>query len=149
MDVKKAIEHAKMKNEQAKLRMISKQTNRPVSVSGILQVMNEQMMESSYGFMNPITKETRNKVHGFIKFLKNNDYQDSEIYDFIKNCIKNWDILKNLQIKTDNKKKYTLDTKPNILDIINCKQDFITELSLKFEEKDDSDVDFLEEWSKL
>jgi hypothetical protein len=148
MNIEQALKQAKEKNVNAKLRHLEKQTIRPISANGLLQHMKEQLILNNYGDMAPITKDTRNKIHGFIKFLKNNGLEDREIYEFLTKCVENWDFLQNLKIYTDNRKKYVLDTRPNILDIINCKTQLFQELNNKIE-SDDDDIDFLAEWGKL
>ncbi len=149
MNIEQALQQAKEKNVNAKLKYLEKQTCRPVSVSGILQYLQEQLILNNYGDLAPITKETRNKIHGFIKFLKNNGLEDREIYEFLTKCVENWDFLLTLKVFTDNRKKYNLDTRPNILDIINCKTQLFQELNNKIEEIEDDDIDFLAEWGKL
>jgi hypothetical protein len=149
MNIEQALKQAKEKNVSAKLKFLAGQPNRPVSVNGILQHLKDQIILNNYGDLAPITKDTRNKIHGFIKFLKNNGLEDKEIYEFLTKCVENWDFLQNIKIHTDNRKKYNLDTRPNILDIINCKTQLFQELNNKIEESNEEDIDFLAEWGKL
>jgi|SRR6056297_578125 len=150
MDLNKIIEQSKKKSEQAKINNARKRDNRPISVSGILQFMAEELQKNNYCDITPTTKDTRNKIHGFIRFLKNNGLEDKEIYAFLAKCIENWAFLSNIKMHTDNRKKYNLDTVPNILDIINCKNQIFNEINIKKEDvENDDDIDLLEEWAKL
>lgn len=143
MDVKKALEQAKKRNKEAKRLNFAKQMNRKASVSGIIQFFRNTLTANNLGTMAPINKENSHKINGFIKFLRNNGFEDKEIYDFLEKCIKEWQHLTGIQMYTDNRKKYTLDTRPNIVDIIHCKTQIFNELN---EDEEDEDIDLLEAW---
>ena len=145
MNVEDAINKGKQTNQTAKQLYLAKQFNRPVSMTGILQFMAEQLKLHDYGQMAPISKANKGKVHGFIKFLRNNGFTDREIYEFVQKCIENWQDFLRTDIYTDNRKKYNLDTIPNIIDIIHCKTQFFNELNKEIEEED---FDIWEEWGK-
>lgn len=141
MDIEKALKQAEQKTKLAKARYLAKITSRPATPTGILQFMAENNCRTM------TNQKDRVKINGLIKFLKNNGLEDRDIYDFIKNCVKNWDSLQNAKIFTDNRKKYNIDTRPNILDIINCK----TQLYGFFQEEseEDEEIDLLEAWGKI
>jgi hypothetical protein len=143
VNVTEAMKKAADKTKLARQAYNAKQKQRPASVSGILQFMQDKMDAP----MAPINKENRNKINGLIKFLRNNGFSDLEIYDFIEKCIEKWPIFMNIEMFTDNRKKYNLDTRPNILDIINCKTQLFNEINTKIDENDDEE-DLLALWGK-
>jgi hypothetical protein len=149
MVVAEAVNKGKQTNLTAKQRYLSKQFSRPVSVTGILQFMNEQLKLNNYGPMAPIAKKNKHKINGFIKFLQNNDFTNKEIYEFVQKCVENWDDLLKTDIFTDNRKKYTLDTVPNIIDIIHCKTQFFNEINKKQVVFDEDEADIWEMWGEL
>ena len=139
MDIKKALEQAKQKTAASKARYLAKITSRPATPTGILQFMAENDCRPL------INKKDKFKINGLIKFFRNNSLEDKEIYDFIKNCIGNWNSLQNIKIFTDNHKKYNLDSKPNIVDIIHCKAQLYGHFQEEIEE-DEEEIDLLEAW---
>lgn len=147
MGVTDAVNKGRETNKTAKQIYLAKQYNRPVSITGVLQFMSEQLKIYDYGQMAPISKENKNKINGFIKFLRNNGFDDKEIYEFVKKCVENWQEFLGIDIHTDNRKKYNLDTVPNIIDIIHCKTQFYNELNKEKEEIDD-EGDIWELWGK-
>jgi hypothetical protein len=96
--------------------------------------------------MPPMTKENRRKINGFIKFLKNNGFNDKDIYLFIDKCVENWYMLQNIDMYTDKRKKYKLDTRPNLVDIIHCKTQIFNELN---QEELDEEIDLLDAWGDM
>jgi len=124
-----ALKKSEQKHEEAKEKQFQKRTRRPVTTSGLIQYFSD--LYYFYGIYQPplLTKDTRNKVNGFIKLLKNNGYEDHEIWDFIKQVFENWDYFKQQDFYTDNRKKYILAIRPDLKDIIVCKGQFIQELS--------------------
>jgi len=143
-----AVNKGKAITTAAKERYLAKQLARPVSVSGLLHFMNEQLRVNNYGPLAPITKKNKHKITGFIKFLRNNSFSDKEIYEFIKECIEKWNDLASIDIYTDNRKKYTLDSVPNIVDIIHCKSQIFNEFNKEQDDIPDEDLDVWELWGK-
>lgn len=95
--------------------------------------------------MPPMTKENRLKINGLIKFFKNNGLDDKDIYNFIDKCVENWYLLQNIDMYTDNRKKYKLDTRPNLVDIIHCKTQIYSELAMEREEE----MNLLDAWGNM
>ena len=147
MSVLDAVNKGKATNLSAREKYLAKQFSRPVSISGLLQFMAEQLKLNGYGPLTPITKQNKNKINGFIKFLRNNSFSDQEIYEFIKECVEKWEELASIDIYTDNRKKYTLDTIPNIVDIVHCKSQIFNELNK--EKEDTEDMDIFTAWGNM
>ena len=147
MSVLDAVNKGKATNLSAREKYLAKQFSRPVSISGLLQFMAEQLKINGYGPLTPITKQNKNKINGFIKFLRNNSFSDQEIYEFIKECVEKWEELTSIDIYTDNRKKYTLDTIPNIVDIVHCKSQIFNELNK--EKEDTEDMDIFTAWGNM
>jgi len=145
MDLQQALEKAKQTTEEARAKYRAKIINRPVTINGLIQYLTDQLKTNNFGTMQPMTKENRLKINGFIKFLKNNGLDDRDIYLFIDKCVENWYILQNIDIYTDKRKKYKLDTRPNMLDIIYCKTQIFNELN---QEKDE-EIDLLDAWGAM
>lgn len=148
MNLSEAVQKGKQTNQTAKQRYLAKQLHRPVSITGILQFFSEQLSLNNYGPMAPINKKNKGMINGFIKFLRNNGFTDQEIYEFVQKCVENWPDISKEQFFTDNRKKYTLDTVPNLIDIIICKTQMFREINNEKEEIDDDNFDIWEEWSK-
>lgn len=148
LSVLDAVNKGKATNLAAKEKYLAKQFSRPISVTGLLQFMNEQVRLNGYGPMAPITKKNKHKLTGFIKFLRNNSFTDKEIYEFVKECIERWDDLMSIEIHTDNRKKYTLDSVPNIIDIVHCKSQIFNELNKKQDDIPDEEFNIWEKWGE-
>ena len=147
MGVADAVTKGKQTNQTARERYLAKMFNRPVTITGILQFFSEQLSLNNYGPMAPINKKNKGMIQGFIKFLRNNGFTDLEIYEFVQKCVENWAELAEKQFLTDNRKKYNLDTVPNLVDIVICKTQFYNEINTEKEEIDD-DFDIWAEWGK-
>ena len=147
MNLSEAIQKGKKTHQTAKQIYLAKMFNRPVSITGILQFFSEQLSLNNYGPMAPINKKNKGMIQGFIKFLRNNGFTDREIYEFVQKCVENWAELAEKQFLTDNRKKYNLDTVPNLVDIVICKTQFFNEINTEKEEIDD-DFDIWAEWGK-
>jgi hypothetical protein len=145
MNLQEAMERAKKTTEEARAKYKQKQINRPVTITGIIGYLTEQLKTNNFGPMPPMTKENRLKINGFIKFLKNNGLEDKDIYIFIDKCVENWYILQNIDMYTDKRKKYKLDTRPNLVDIVHCKTQIFNELN---QEKDE-EIDLLDAWGNM
>jgi hypothetical protein len=145
MNLQDAIEKAKKTTKEARAKYRQKQINRPVTVTGVIGYLTEQLRTNNFGPMPPMTKENRLKINGFIKFLKNNGFNDKDIYLFIDKCVENWYMLQNIDMYTDKRKKYKLDTRPNLVDIIHCKTQIFNELN---QEKDE-EIDLLDAWGNM
>ena len=148
MGVLDAINKGKQTNQTAKQLYMAKMFNRPISITGIMQFFTEQLQCNGFGQMAPISKENKGKINGFIKFLQNNGFTSQEIYEFLQKCIENWQQLLSTDIHTDNRKKYNLDTVPNLIDIIHCKTQIFRELNKEVEEVDDDNFDIWAEFAK-
>lgn len=148
MNVADAVNKGKDTHKTARQVYLEKQLLRPVSVTGILQFMQEQMTINGYGPMAPINKANTKKIFGFIKFLKNADYTDPEIYGFVKDCVENWANISQLKIFTDGRKSYTLDVVPNLVDIIICKTQIFNEINKKEVEDNAEEESLWDLWGK-
>jgi len=148
MNVADAINKGQQIHKTARQVYMEKQLSRPVSVTGILQFMQEQMTINGYGPMAPINKANTKKIFGFIKFLKNAGYTDPEIYGFVKDCVENWATISQIKIFTDGRKSYTLDVVPNIVDIIICKTQIFNEINKKEAGIDLDEESLWELWGK-
>jgi hypothetical protein len=146
MNLQDALKKAKQTTEESRAKYRSKQLNRPISVTGLIQYLQEQLTVNNFGPMPPMTKENRRKINGFIKFLKNNGFNDKDIYLFIDKCVENWYMLQNIDMYTDKRKKYKLDTRPNLVDIIHCKTQIFNELN---QEELDEEIDLLDAWGDM
>lgn len=145
MNLQDALEKAKKTTEESRAKYKKKQLHRPVTVTGLIGYLAEQLRIHDFGPMPPMTKENRLKINGFIKFLKNNGFEDKDIYIFIDKCVENWYILQNIDMYTDKRKKYKLDTRPNLVDIIHCKTQIFQELNQEKEEE----IDLLDAWGNM
>ena len=140
MSVMDAVNKGKETNKAAKKTYLQKRLSRPLTSNGLLQFMGEQVRANGYGPMAPITKNNKYKIAGFIKFLRNNSFDDKEIYEFVQTCIEKWNDLLSIDIHTDNRKKYSLDTVPNIVDIIHCKMQIFNEINKEPAEVEEVDI---------
>ena len=157
--LKDAIQSSQEKYEQAKDRQRQKRTNRPISTSGLVQYFNDLYHIYGLGSPPPINEDTRNKINGLVKNLKKNGYDDSEIWDFLRRIFENWDYLKHLNFYTDNRKSYILATLPDLKDVVNCKTQFIQELSREEDKmhnecnsgqnEEEDQPDLLEVWRQM
>lgn len=145
MDLQDALEKARKITEESRIKYRAKQLNRPLSVTGLIQYLQEQLTANNFGNMPPMTKENRLKINGLIKFFKNNGLDDKDIYNFIDKCVENWYLLQNIDMYTDNRKKYKLDTRPNLVDIIHCKTQIYSELAQEKEEE----MNLLDAWGNM
>ena len=130
-----AINRAKNTYQKAKAEEHEKRKQRPVTKNGFIQYFYELYDKHDYGKPPPITKDTINKVSGLIRVLKNNSYEAKDFYELLDKLFEKWYTLKNKDIKTNNKKQYILDDKPNLMDLINCRDQIIAYLEEKHEEK--------------
>jgi len=105
-----------------------KQRNRPISVSGLCRFFNHQFQQAGYGAITPLTKETKVKINGFIKVLKNNGYSDQNIYELIEKYIAAFEKIKSEDMYTANNKKYVLAGRPSLRDLIICRDCIINKV---------------------
>lgn len=153
MKLNDALKKSEEKHSEAKNKQFEKRTRRPVTTSGLIQFFQDLYHTHGLGQPPLLKKDTRNKVSGLIKLLKNNDFEDHEIWEFIRQVFENWDYFKQQDFYTDNRKKYILATRPDLADITHCKSQFIQELS-KEEEQElecnfNEEEDMLEIWRNL
>ena len=151
--VSDAVNKGKKTYEEAKVKESEKKKTRPITKNGLVQYFYELYKKYEYGSPPIITKDTLNKVGGLVKVLKNNGYEDKDFYDTFDKIFNKWEYLKNLEIKTNNRKKYILDYKPNLMDIINCRNEILDNLeSVKqmepVQEEDDDGESLFEMWEQ-
>jgi len=120
-----AINRAKNTYQQAKAQEQEKRKQRPITKSGFIQYFYELYEKHDYGTPPPITKDTINKVSGLIRVLKSNGYESKDFYELLDKLFEKWYELKSRDIKTNNKKQYILDDKPNLMDLINCRNQIL------------------------
>lgn len=145
MGVSEAIQKAQDKYKASLKVQQEKRKTRPATTAGILQFVNDLYSKYDMGAVPPINKNDKHKITGFIKFLKNNGFEDKEVYEFIESAFSEWGRLCQLEIYTENRKRYTLDTRPNIIDVIHCKTQIFQELKTT-EAPEDENMDLLELW---
>jgi len=119
MSVINALKYAKTKSNQA--HRAKKNKYRQLTPRNLIYYFNN-LCETP----RPVTKDTFNKLNGFIKLLRNNDWTDEQIYEFIKESVENWPKGEKA-ITNKNRKEYILDTQPNLQDIIICSNWFMDE----------------------
>lgn len=137
-----AVKKAQDIHRQSKEAQAEKRKNRPVTTNGFIQYFYDLYEKHDYGVQPPLKKDTRNKVSGLVRLLKNNGYEDKDIYNFLEKVFDRWPSLQ--EVKTNNRKEYILDTKPNLMDIINCRDDILSELEVQQEPKEEKSL--LEMW---
>lgn len=145
MNLQEALEKAQKKTEEARKKYRKKQLNRPVTVTGLLQYFTEQLRINDFGPMPPMTVKNRQSINGLIKFLRKNGMDDKEIYLFVDKCFEDWYILRNIDMHTDKRKKYNLDTRPNLVDIVHCKTQIFNEIN----QEENEEIDLLDAWGDM
>lgn len=131
MKLNQAIEQAKKQHKATVKINNQKQVKRSVTVSGLCRFFNFIFEEYEYGTPPLITKKESNMISGFIKVLKNNHYSDSEIYEFVKGYIQNFEQIKKQNIYTIKGKIYTIGARPNIKDLLYCRDDLINKTKVQ------------------
>ncbi len=126
-----AMKRAKEINNKSREAEKAKRIQRPLTKKGFIQYFHDLFEVYNYNKPPIIKKDTVNKVSGLIRILKHNGYTDKDIYLMLDKIFERWYRLKNTEAYTNNRKPYTLDSKPNLMDIIICR-DFILN---KIEEK--------------
>lgn len=153
MNLNDALRKGQEKHSEAKLKQFEKRTKRPVTTSGLIQFFQDLYYQYDLGQPPLINNDTRNKTSGLIRLLRNNDFEDREIWSFIRQVFENWDYFKQQNFYTDNQKKYILAIHPDLKDIINCKGQFLQELAKKKDElecnSDEQNEDLLDIWNSL
>lgn len=145
MSVKEAIAKAQSKYQESLKKQREKRTHKPATPTGIIQFFNDLYLKNEMGYVPTLKKQDKHKVTGFVKLLKNNGYEDREIYEFIERVFDAWSRLTAIDMHTDNRKKYILDTRPNLIDLIHCKTQIFQELNEKEDDTPQTD-DLLELW---
>lgn len=140
-----AIERAKQKHSESRKAEQSKRKSRPLTTGNFIQYFNDLYEKHDLGKPPPLNKDTKKKISGLIKVLKNNDYEDSDIYDFLDRVFEKWGSLRKQEIYTNNRKKYTLDDRPNLLDLINCRDKILNEVYSQQREQQE-EKSLLEMW---
>jgi len=147
-----AINKGKETYEKAREVESIKKKTRPITKNTLINYFYDLYRVYEYGSPPIITKDTLNKVGGLVKVLKNNGYEDKDFYDTFDKIFDKWDYLKNLEIKTNNRKKYILDYKPNLMDIINCRNEILDNLEsakqIEPVQEDDDGESLFEMWEQ-
>lgn len=142
--IEDAIKKAKNNYQESKEKEMQKRTTRPVTTGGFLQYFHDLYSKYNYGTPPLIKKQTKNKLSGTLRLLKNNYYDDQDIYKFLDDVFKEWDNLARVITKTDNRKSYIMDDRPNLEDIVNTKNQILRELGK--EKEDQPQKSLLEMW---
>jgi hypothetical protein len=129
MKLSDALERGQQKYQEARKKEQEKRRQRPVTTSGLIQFFSDLYDKAGLGRPPVLSKENRGKISGLIKLLKNNGYENKDIYDFIEQIFDSWDQFKQQEFQTLHKKKYVLSAWPDLMDIVNCRDQFIRELS--------------------
>lgn len=122
--LKDKIKAAKNKAKEYQKSKIKKLPKRKASSFNILLFFNH-LVAQTYDMVACHSKDTRKKVGGLIKFLKNNGFTDEEIYDWIRDIVENWERYALKKTTTDRGHEYTINNYPNLKDIIYCKTFFL------------------------
>lgn len=145
MMLSEAINKGKNIHKQAKNVEFEKKKSRPITKNGFVQYFYSLYSKYDYGVAPVVTKDTLNKVSGLIKVLKNNGYESEDFYILLDNIFKKWQDFKGKEVKTNKRKLYILDDKPNLMDIINCRDDILGRLHEKPKTKE-KEMSLLEMW---
>ena len=129
-----AISRARNVSNEAKKARQEKRKQTPLTLNNFIHYFYDLHEHYDYGTPLPQKKEVRNKLNGTLKLLKNNGMEDNDIREFIKNVVEQWPRLKKKDALTNNRKRYILADKPNLLDIVNCRDWLMTELEVQPEE---------------
>lgn len=89
MKLRDALQKSEEKHSEAKNKQFEKRTNRPVTTTGLIQFFQDLYHIHGLGQPPLLKKDTRNKISGLIKLLKNNDFEDHEIWEFIRQVFDN------------------------------------------------------------
>lgn len=131
LKVSDSIRAAKERHKRSSELRKERQINRPVSVSGLCRFFNHQFEKAGFGAPPLLTKDTTNKLNGFLKVLKNNDYSDRDIYGLVKNYINAFERIKSEEFFTANNKKYVLGGRPTLKDLIICRDCIINKVMVE------------------
>jgi len=142
--LKDAMNNSQQKYDEAKQRQIQKRVQKPVSRGSFIQRFKDLYEINGLGMPPPIDGDTTKKVNGLLKLLKNNNFSDEEIWQFLDEAFASWDKFKQMNFYTDNGKNYILSVYPSLKDIINCKTQFLQELARE-EEASHSECNYEEE----
>ena len=148
MKLSEALSQGQQKYQEAKKREMAKRKLRPVTTSGLIQFFADLYHKHDLGKPPNLSKQDRGKISGLIKLLKNNGYESQDIYEFIESVFENWNLYKQKEFLTLNKKKYRLSNWPDLIDIVNCREQFIRELHSECQDDVDEDVDLLKLWEQ-
>jgi len=122
---------------------------RPITKKGFVQYFNELFDVYDYGRPPIVKKDTIYKVSGLLKILRNNSFSDRDIYEMLDKIFKKWYELKDNNIVTLNRKNYVLDSKPNLIDIIVCRDSILDYIYSEQENIDETEgKSLLELWDE-
>lgn len=147
MKLNQAIEKAKERHKSSVLKNNQRQYDRLITVQGLCRFFNFQFERKDYGVPPVITKKESNMVSGFIRVLKNNNYSDKDIYDIIDKYLMIFETLKGQGMVTTNGKKHTIGARPNLKDLLYCRDDIINKIKVHSSapKKSRTDVDWTKE----
>lgn len=149
MKLKEVVEKSQSKYQQAKEQEAAKRKLRPLSVSVFYQEFKDKF-RAVYEQMVEPTADTYKKLNGLVRMLaKNGLYCGQDAHDFIEWLFDNWTELDQKSAQTNNRKKYTLAVRPDLKDIVNCRDYFLQEyFKPELECNEEEELDLLEMWRK-
>jgi hypothetical protein len=139
-----ALKRAQEIHRQSRQEQAEKRKSRPVTTNGFIQYFYDLYEKHDYGTPLPLKKDTRNKVSGFVRLLKNNGYEDKDIYGFLEQVFEKWPQFKQKRLLTNNKKTYILSDTPDLQDMIVCRDSILRELQVQKEPQQKKSL--LEQW---
>lgn len=122
--LKDKINKAKKKAQKNITNKLAKIHERRATPTNVVLYFNHAVTQI-YGYMPTISKETNKKLSGLIKYLKNNGFTDTDIFNWLKEIIENWNEYALKKTTTDRGKEYFINNYPNLNDIIYCKKFFL------------------------
>jgi hypothetical protein len=140
-----AIELGRKRHSTGVLKNNKAQINRPVTVPGLCRFFNFKFEHYDYGVPPALLKNDTKKLSGFIKVLRNNNYADANIYELIEKYISSFEYIKRQELYTSKGKKYEAGVRPNIRDLIYCRDAIINLISQTDTQDDNKKVDWSSE----
>jgi hypothetical protein len=149
LKISDAIESGKNKYQDARKLEEQKRKLRPLTKHGFLQEFENAYRRCGYGAFPSLDSDSLKKLVGLISNLKKNGFENNQdAHEFVYWLCKNWSTFRQQDFLTKNRKKYTLAFSPNILDVINCREQFLAMYGKEEEKESQSneEVDLLAIW---
>lgn len=139
MDLTEAINKSRVVYAEAQEKQNKKQITKRATHYGIVRTFNYYYTWNDWGNHPILTKQESNMIHGFIKVLKNNHYEDADIYQIVIDFIEKYDDIKDAKYISHGK-PYQLGMRPNLKDFLLCRNQIIEELSKVEKRKSQNDL---------